>query len=96
MLVNKGYTKGDVVSVKLIGGEEVIARFESEDDKELTINKPMSVVPGPQGLGMMPWMFLANTEQDLKLRQNTIVAIAKPKKEAADQYLQGTTGIALA
>lgn len=96
MLVNKGYTQGDVVSVKLLGGEEIIARFEGENDKELIVSKPMSVVPGHQGLGMMPWMFLAITDRDIKIRQTAIVAIADPKKDAADQYLQGTTGIALA
>ena len=94
MLVNKGYTKGDVVSVKLIGGEEVIARFESEDDKELVISKPMSVVPGPQGLGMMPWMFLG--DKDLfTLKKQHIFTMIPSKKDAANQYMQGTTGISL-
>ena len=97
MLIDKGFSQGDVVSVKLVGGEEIIARYESETATELKISKPLAITLGAQGgLGMIPWIFLADTTQDVKIKQGAVAAIAKPKKDAADQYMQSTTGIAMA
>ena len=94
MLIDKGFTNGDIVSLKLTNGDELIARFDSETADEVKISKPLAITIGPQGLGMMPWMFLADKET-LALKRQHIFAMAPSKKEAADQYMQGTTGIAL-
>lgn len=94
MLIQKGFSSGDVISVKLINGDEIIARFEEETDAYLKISKPLAITIGAQGLGMIPWMFLGETET-FKLKHDHIFASVIAKKDAADQYIQGTTGIAL-
>ena len=43
MLIERGFTSADVVSLKLINGEELIARFESETADMIKIIKPMCV-----------------------------------------------------
>ncbi len=95
MLLNKPVTTGEVVSIKLISGEEIIARLEGEEGETVKLSKPLSVTAGPQGLGMMPFMFL-NSSNTLNIKQSHIIAMGVAKKEASDQYIQGTTGIALA
>jgi len=94
MLINKGFSNGDVVSVKLINGDELIARFEEEDAESVTIARPLALTMGAQGLGMIPWCFLGKDDKIVLLKKNTFFVVAS-KKEAADQYLEGTTGIAL-
>lgn len=94
MLINKGVAAGEVVSIKLISGEEIIARLEEEGIQQVKISKPLLVAAGPQGLGMMPFVFLAAGET-MSLKQDHIMTMNPAKKEAAEQYLQGTTGIAL-
>jgi hypothetical protein len=94
MLLEKPIDSGDIVSIKLINGEELIARFESENAEEIKISKPLLVTLGPQGLGMMPWVFLGNKDV-LSVKKNHVFVTIPSKKDAADQYLQGTTGIAL-
>lgn len=94
MLIEKPIANGDVVSIKLISGEEIIARLEEETDSIVKVSKPLAVSLGPQGLGMIPFMFLGSKET-LNLKQAHVLAMSPSKKEAADQYLQGTTGIAL-
>lgn len=94
MLIEKPIANGDVVSIKLITGEEIIARLEEETTDTVKVNKPLSVSLGPQGLGMIPFLFLGSKDT-VVLKQNHIIVMAPSKKEAADQYLQGTTGIAL-
>ena len=95
MLIDKGFSQGDVVSVKIIGGEEVIARYESENDKELVVSKPLAITFNAQGLGMIPWIFLADDKQDIKIKQSSIVTICKPKGDAGKQYMESTTGLLL-
>ena len=46
------------------------------------------------GLGMMPWMLLGSDEF-ITLSKNHVMAISASKKDAASQYTQGTTGIAV-
>ena len=86
---------GDVVSLKLVNGDEIIARLESEDERGISITKPLAITAGPQGLGMIPWIFLGSKDT-ITLKREHVFAMVPSKKEAADQYMQGTTGIALA
>lgn len=94
MLIEKPLASGDVVSLKLVNGDEIIARLESEDQQSVTVSKPLAITAGPQGLGMIPWIFLGNKET-ITLKREHIFVVVPSKKEAADQYMQGTTGIAL-
>lgn len=94
MLINKGFSNGDVVSIKLINGDELITRFESEDADTITISRPMAITMGVQGMGLIPWVFLGESEKITLRKKNTFFVVAS-KKEASDQYLEGTTGIAL-
>jgi hypothetical protein len=95
MLINKGFSSGDVVSIKLINGDEIIARFESEDKETITVSRPLALTMSGGGLGMIPWMFLGESEKVTINKSHTFFMVPS-KKEAGDQYMQGTTGIALA
>lgn len=95
MLLEKPITEGSVVSIKLINGEEIIARFDKEDQHGITVTKPLTVSLGAQGLGMIPFVFLGEKET-ITLQRSHIIAWMPSKKDAADQYMQGTTGIAMA
>ena len=85
---------GSVVSLKLVNGDEIIARYEGEDEKTIKINRPLALTMGAQGLGMIPWLFLGDTETFTLKREHVFVMVLS-KKDASDQYMQGTTGIAL-
>ena len=93
--MKKPITAGSVVSIKIINGDEIIARYESEDTDTVTINKPLALTMGAQGLGMIPWVFLGDAET-VTLQKSHVFFVIPSKKDAADQYMQGTTGIALA
>ena len=93
--MQKPITQGSVVSLKLVNGDEIIARYDGEDDNTIKINRPLALTMGAQGLGMIPWLFLGDTESFTLKREHVFVMVPS-KKDAADQYMQGTTGIALA
>lgn len=94
MLIEKPIAAGDVISLKLINGDELIARFVGETEQHIKIEKPLALTMGGQGLGMMPWIFLGDKDQ-INLNKNHVFCFVSSKKDAADQYMQGTTGIAL-
>jgi len=94
MLIEKPIAEGDVVSIKLINGDEIIARYEKDDNNGITINRPLALTMSGGGLGMIPWMFLGNKDT-MTLKKEHVFVMVPSKKDAADQYIQGTTGIAL-
>jgi hypothetical protein len=94
MLISKPMSAGDVVSIKILNGDELIARLESDDKDSITISRPLALTMGTGGLGMIPWVFLGNSEK-ITLQRSHIFFVVPSKKDAADQYVEGTTGIAL-
>lgn len=96
MLINKGLTLNDVVTIKLTSGEELVARFVEETDTHYRLNKVMVLTMDQRGLGMVPYLFTVEGDRDVSLTKGTITVIMTSSKESADQYLTSTTGIKLA
>lgn len=94
MLINKGISVGEIVCLKLISGEEIIAKLEESDNDKIKVNRPLSVSLSQSGLGMIPFIFLSSSES-VEIKTQHIIAMTTCKKDAADQYIQGTTGIKL-
>lgn len=94
MFIEKGFSQNDVVSLKLINGDEIIARFEEEATDTIKVSKPLAITLGPQGLGMIPWMFLAENDSFI-IKKSHVFVMVRSKEDAAKQYMEGTTGIAL-
>jgi hypothetical protein len=95
MLLEKPIANGDVVSLKLLNGDEIIARFEGETVTEIKLDRPKALTMNAQGLGMIPWLFLG-AKNVITLQKAHVFCMVPSQKEAADQYMQGTTGIAMA
>jgi hypothetical protein len=95
MLIDKGISAGQVVTFKMSNGDEMIAKFIEETGNGYKISKPMVLSAGPQGIGMVPFMFTANHEKEIIVFKNFVMAMQSTERQFADQYTQGTTGIAL-
>jgi hypothetical protein len=95
MLLEKTRAKGDVVTLKLTSGEELIARFEDENASGVTISKPMVLSITQQGVGMIPYLFTVNPNTVITVESSAISVTAKTDEEFAKQYMESTTGIKL-
>lgn len=93
MLLNKGFATNEVVSLKLVSGEEIIARFEEETPTGYRISKPTMITMTQGGIGLMPYMFTVDPDRDIVIGHQAVVVISATEKVFADQYIQGTTGI---
>ena len=52
MLIDKGVTAGNVVSLKLTSGEEIVAKLIEETDAYYKLGRPMVIAMGAQGPGL--------------------------------------------
>lgn len=96
MLIDKGVTEGEVVTIKLTSGEELVAKLLEDGPMFVKLSKPLVLTMGSQGIGMVPYLFTVSPDKDVPLNKSTITVIVATDKSAADQYLQSTSGIKLA
>jgi len=82
-----------VYTLKIANGDEIVARITAEDDTTYTAAKPLTVVPGPQGINMMNSLFTANPDKSVTINKQQVSIIAPSRDEVCDSYLEATTGI---
>ncbi len=95
MLIDKGVTEGEVITIKLTSGEEIIGKLVEDGPMFIRMSKPLVVGMSPQGPALMPYLFTVSPDKDIKLHKSSIVVTEATEKTFADQYIQNTTGIAL-
>jgi len=92
-MIVKKYNIGEVYTLKLVTGEEVIAKLMSVDDTGYTISRPLVLSMTGQGVAMTPFLFTAEIKGEITIPKHAVVAIASTDKQTAAQYIQGTTSI---
>jgi hypothetical protein len=96
MLIDKGVSAGEVITLKLTSGEEIVAKLVEETDSYFKVSRPLVIGHTAQGPGLMPYLFTVNPDKEIKILKPTVVVSEASDKVFADQYIQGTTGIKLA
>jgi len=96
MLIDKGVTVGEVVTLKLTSGEEMVAKLVEDAVSYYKLSIPMVIGHTPQGPGLMPYLFTVSPDKEVKLLKTAVTVVEATDKQFADQYIQSTTGIKLA
>jgi hypothetical protein len=86
---NKTYT------FKLVSGEEFIAKVIEINEDHLIIAHPISMVLSPKGLEMMPSLFSADAQANVRLNNSSYSMVTEPREDVSDSYFQATTGISV-
>ena len=84
---------GQVYTFKLNSGEEVIAKVTGVDGTQVSIENPVSVAPGPQGMGLIQSLFTADPDQKIQLNMNCVAITALTDDGVKMKYIEATTGI---
>ena len=87
-------TPNEIYTFKLTTGEEIVARFVSQDPQGMLIENPILCVISPQGLQMMPGLFSANLDKNVRLNTSSWALIAETRDDVRNSWIQATTGIA--
>jgi uncharacterized alpha/beta hydrolase family protein len=93
MLIDKGVSAGEVVTLKLTSGEELVARLDEETATHYKLSKPMVIGMGAKGPGLMPYLFTVSQDKTIPLLKTTVTVAVSSDKIFADQYMQSTTNI---
>lgn len=93
MLVSRGYQEGDIVSFKLITGDEIVARIIDSGPNGFEIAKPCTVMPGPQGMGLIQSLFTADADVNVVLQKEHVIMHAPAIDAMQKHYIKTTTGI---
>ena len=84
---------GSVTTFKLNSGEELVAKITEVSDTHLALESPVSIAPGPHGMGLVPSMFTADPSQTVTLNTNSISLCAETEDSVRMKYIEATTGI---
>lgn len=95
MLINKGVTEGEVITLKLTSGEEIVAKLVEDGPLYYKLSKPMVIGMGQQGPGLMPYLFTVSPDADIKLQKSTVTVAEATDAVFAKQFLESTSGIKL-
>lgn len=96
MIIDRGVTAGEVVTLKLTSGEELVAKLIEETGYYYKLSRPMVIAMGAKGPGLMPYLFTVDPSKEIKLSKATVTVIEATDEAFAKQFVQSTTGIALA
>jgi len=87
---------GDAITIKLMSGEEVIARLEEDQEEKLVVAKPRAIVNIPnKGIGLGPFVFTIPQNASIEIYKKNVVCYTETEDGMARQYTQGTTGLTL-
>ena len=93
LIIQKPVAVGEIVTLKLRSAEEVLGRIDSDDATSLTLNKPMTLTYGSNGIGLTNWVITAEPTAKITIQKDQIMVMTPTMKSAADQYVKATTGI---
>ena len=80
------YKDGDLITLKLASGEEVIAKYKGNDDSSVSIEKALVLMQGPQGLAFGTFFSTANQEEVIMISKLQIISIAFINDKIEGEY----------
>jgi hypothetical protein len=93
MLKSNNYKKNDIVTIKLISGEELLGKFVEESKDEFTVKSPSVLgADAKGGMGLFPWIISAKNDT-VPIKHSTIATTAETSKEIADNFTKATSEI---
>jgi hypothetical protein len=95
MLIDKGVSVGEVITLKLTSGEEIVANLVEETATHYKLSRPQVIGMGPKGPGLMPYLFTVNPDKEVKLSKGTVTVAEVTDATFAKQFLEQTSGIKL-
>jgi hypothetical protein len=82
-----------VYTLKIANGDKIVSKITAEDDKTYTVARPLTVIPGREGIQMVSSLFTASPDKSVTINKTQVSLIAPSRDEVQDSYTEATTGI---
>lgn len=91
------YESGDVITLKLTSGEEIIATFESLDidSGSFTINHARTLIPMHNGMGLAIWPASSAEDAQIAIHSKFVIVDTPTDDSSAQAYHQSISNIDL-
>ena len=87
MLSEKSYKAGDVITIKITSGEELVATLVEDGPMHLKLKSTVVLTMTQDGIKMVPYLFTVDLESAIKIAKLNVTVIEKSDDAAAKQYL---------
>jgi len=93
MLIQKEYSAGDIVSFKIVTTEEIVGKIVEVTKDGFVVNRPCTIIPSQQGIGLMQSLISADINNNILLRNEHVIMHAVSIDDIAAHYIRTTTGV---
>jgi len=80
------YNDGDLITLKLLHGEEVISTLQSQTETTLELTNALTLMHGPQGLAFGTFFSTADQDKDISLAKDKIQCISVVNDKISAEY----------
>ena len=82
----ENFKEGNICTIKLASGEEVIAKFKSLNADYISIEKSLTLMQGPKGLAFGTFFATAEQSEPINICKNKITSIANVNDKIKTEY----------
>lgn len=95
MLVSNStkYEKDDIVTFKLVNGDELVAKIIEDGGMSYTVDRPCTVVPSHQGIGLTQSLFTSDMKKPIVISKAHVMFSGETIEEMVNHYFTVTTGL---
>ena len=80
------YKDGDLITLKLMHGEEVISTLHSQTETTLQIKRALTLMQGPQGLAFGTFFSTADQEKEITIAKDKIQCVSIINSKIEEEY----------
>ena len=80
------YKDGDLITLKLMHGEEVISTLQSQTETTLELKKALTLMQGPQGLAFGTFFSTADQDKDISIAKDKVQCISLINDKISEEY----------
>ena len=93
LITNDKYAQDDIVTFKILNGDEIVAKIIEDRDDAFIVSKPCTVMPSQQGLGLLQSLFTSDLNKSIRLEKGHVMMHAPTIHDVQNHYIKTTTGI---
>ena len=82
----ENFKEGNLITLKLVSGEEVIAKFKALTSDYISIDKALVLMQGPQGLAFGTFFSTAEQTEPINISKDKITSIANINDKIKTEY----------